>query len=833
MTESSLRLISGRSHVACDDSEMLLVSQTQVLEMIMSGSPLGEILGKLCSIAECQAGGALRAIIFLADPNGKYLRIAAAPSLTEADIAAIDGIPVPEDWSQWTAATAQRGPIVTSDIAIDPRWISVRRFAPNLAPRAAWSVPILAAAGTLLGTLDAYINECREPTSLELKLCEVLARLATLAIERQRSSESEARYRAMVEASPECVKLVRADGTLLRINATGLSMIEAADEAVVRGSCVYDLIAPEHREQFRLFNERICQGGTGTLEFDIVGLEGTRRSMETSAVPLPAPTGGFMQLAVTRDVTSRAATERAYALNRARLNYATRLSGVGFWYCDLPFDELEWDERVKEHFYFAPTARITLDDFYARIHEEDRTPTRDAIEASIRNRTPYDIVYRTVHPITGAVKWIRALGGTNYSTHGTPTHFDGVTVDVSAQKRDQQRLSMLIDQLREQDRRKDEFLATLAHELRNPLAPIRTGLYALRAGCSPEQQVRLGEMMERQLGHLVRMVDDLLDISRVTLGKITLKKERVDFRTVLHGALETTRPLVEAAAHELAVRLPPDPLPLEVDPTRIGQVIANLVNNSAKYTPRGGRIQVAAEATHDVLIVRVSDSGLGIPVDMLPKVFDIFIQVERSIEDSHGGLGIGLALVRKLVEMHGGTVEAESPGQGQGSTFTIRLPLAAERDALSTDADKVRAKVRPSLRILIVDDNLDAAESLAICLELEGHRTRRAGDGKSALVIAAEFQPQVAILDIGLPGMDGYELARCLRSQTRPGFPPLLVAATGWGTEEDRRQAREAGFDLHLVKPIDPEKLNQLITGVEAGALLVPNGQGADGRPPN
>jgi CheY-like chemotaxis protein len=322
------------------------------------------------------------------------------------------------------------------------------------------------------------------------------------------------------------------------------------------------------------------------------------------------------------------------------------------------------------------------------------------------------------------------------------------------------------------------------------------------------------------------MVDDLLDISRVTLGKITLKKEHVDFRTVLHGALETTRPLVEAAAHELAVRLPPDPLPLEVDPTRIGQVIANLVNNSAKYTPRGGRIQVAAEATPGMLIVRVSDSGLGIPVDMLPRVFDIFMQVERSIEDSHGGLGIGLALVRKLVEMHGGTVEAASPGRGQGSTFTMCLPLAAERNAPSAYTDKVRAEDRLSLRILIVDDNLDAAESLAICLELEGHRTQRAGDGNAALAIAAEFQPQVAILDIGLPGMDGYELARCLRSQSGSGPVPLLIAVTGWGTEEDRRRAQEAGFDLHLVKPIDPEKLNRFITGVAAG-------ESADGRAPN
>ena len=530
------------------------------------------------------------------------------------------------------------------------------------------------------------------------------------------------------------------------------------------------------------------------------------------------------------DVTTRAAADRALALHRARLDYATRLSGVGFWYCDLPFDELQWDERVKDHFFFPPTARITIDDFYARIHEEDRIPTREAMDASIRHRTPYDIVYRTVHPSTGAVKWIRALGGTDYASDGTPTHFDGVTVDVSAQKADQQRLSMLNDQLREHDRRKDEFLATLAHELRNPLAPIRTGLHVFRTDASPEQQARVGEMMERQIGHLVRMVDDLLDISRVTLGKINLKKEHVDFRMVLHGALETTRPLIEAAAHELAIRLPSDPLPLEVDPTRIAQVIANLVNNSAKYTPRGGRIQITAEATSDMLIVRVSDSGLGIPADMLPKVFDIFIQVERSIEKSHGGLGIGLALVRKLVQMHGGTVEAESAGEGRGSTFTIRLPLAVKRNTLPAHADEVTAEDSPSLRVLIVDDNLDAAESLAMSLELEGHRTRCARDGESALAVASEFQPQAAILDIGLPGMNGYELARCLRDQANSGPPLLLIAVTGWGTEEDQRRAQEVGFDLHLVKPVDPQTLNQLIRGVEVDALRNTMSQRADDR---
>jgi PAS domain S-box-containing protein len=766
-----LRLAVAGNPAAASGPETLLASQAHVLELILRARPIEEILRSVSAIAESSGGGSCRAIILLVEAGGKQLRIAAAPAVPASEIAG---------------------------------------------QRAVWSTPILAAAGELLGTLEVHLESHRAPTTEELQLAEVLTRLASLAIERQRSQESEAYYRAMFEATTECMKVLTPEGMLVRMNAAGLRMIEASDEAAVRGQCVYELIVPEHRERYRAFNERICQGDSGTLEFDIVGLGGTRRSLETSAVPFPAPAGGFMQLAVTRDVTSRAAADRALALNRARLDYATRLSGVGFWYCDLPFDELIWDEQVKDHFFVPPGARITIDDFYARIHDADRNLTRNAIETSIHNRTPYDIVYRTVHPGTGAVKWIRALGGTNYASDGSPTHFDGVTVDVSAQKLDQQRLSILNEQLREQDRRKDEFLATLAHELRNPLAPIRTGLYVLRAGGSPEQHARVGEMMERQLGHLVRMVDDLLDISRVTLGKITLKKEPVDFRTVLHAALESTRPMVEAAAHELAVRLPPDPLPLEADPTRIAQVIANLVNNSAKYTPRGGRIQITAEASCGMLIVRVSDSGLGIPADMLPKVFDIFVQVERSLEDSHGGLGIGLALVRKLVELHDGSVEAASLGEGRGSTFTVRLPLAADREALPLQSSEVAPAGNPSLRILIVDDNLDAAEGLAMCLELNGHQTRRAGDGTSALAEASVFQPQVAILDIGLPGMNGYELARYLKRRAHADPPPLLIAVTGWGTEEDRRLALEAGFDLHLVKPIDPVTLNRLFTSAEA-----------------
>jgi CheY-like chemotaxis protein len=333
----------------------------------------------------------------------------------------------------------------------------------------------------------------------------------------------------------------------------------------------------------------------------------------------------------------------------------------------------------------------------------------------------------------------------------------------------------------------------------------------LGASRDPEQVAKVREMMERQLGHLVRLVDDLLDISRITLGKVQLKKERVDFRAVLHSALETTRTLVEAREHELAVRLPFDPFPLDVDPTRLAQVFANIINNAARYTSPGGRIELTAGKEGDTLVVAVSDTGVGISSEMLPRVFEMFTQVARSNEQHQEGLGVGLALARRLVEMHGGSVEAGSGGLGTGSTFTVRLPLVADRAAAAGDGSGADSARRvEDLRILVVDDNVDAAESLSMLLGLAGHETSVAHDGHAALEAAARFAPDAAFVDIGLPGMNGYEVAKRLRAD--PRFESLLlVALTGWGTEDDRRQAQSAGFDQHLVKPADIERIRETL----------------------
>jgi signal transduction histidine kinase len=368
---------------------------------------------------------------------------------------------------------------------------------------------------------------------------------------------------------------------------------------------------------------------------------------------------------------------------------------------------------------------------------------------------------------------------------------------------------------KETDRRKDEFLATLAHELRTPLAPIRNSLHILRmAGGDRGVAERMYEMMERQVNHMVRLVDDLMEVSRITRGKIDLRKEPVDLAAVVHSAVETSKPLIEAARHQLAVTLPDEPLILDADPVRLAQVLANLLNNAAKYTPEGGRIWLTARRAGSNAEVSVRDSGTGIPAEMLPKVFDLFMQVERTYSRAQGGLGIGLTLVRSLVSLHGGSVEARSEGPGRGSELVVRLPLAAGLAPLQDSRDARPAAVAPR-RILVVDDNRDAADSLGMLLKFLGADVCTANDGPAALEAFRTYRPSVMLLDIGLPEMDGYEVARRTRQQPEGG-DVTLIALTGWGQEEDRRRSREAGIDHHLVKPVDLGVLEKLLATLPA-----------------
>ena len=369
--------------------------------------------------------------------------------------------------------------------------------------------------------------------------------------------------------------------------------------------------------------------------------------------------------------------------------------------------------------------------------------------------------------------------------------------------------------LRETDRRKDEFLAMLAHELRNPLAPIRNAAQVLKlVGPADANQRWAREVIERQTQHLTRLVDDLLDVSRITRGKVTLQREPLNLTTIIHRAVETSRPLIDTRKHLLTITLPAEPLYVEGDLTRLVQVVGNLLNNAAKFTEEGGQIQLEVSQENGQAVIRVRDNGIGLTEDLIPHVFDLFTQADRSLDRSQGGLGIGLTLVRNLVEMHGGTVEAKSEGPGQGSEFTIWLPLMQEATNEATgeaNSDVLGSALpTPALKVLIVEDNVDSAEMMAFILKREGHEVRMSHDGLAALEAASAFRPQIVICDIGLPGMNGYDVAAQLREQA-DFIDTTLIALSGYGQEEDRRRSREAGFKHHLVKPVDPDALVALL----------------------
>ena len=374
--------------------------------------------------------------------------------------------------------------------------------------------------------------------------------------------------------------------------------------------------------------------------------------------------------------------------------------------------------------------------------------------------------------------------------------------------------------LQRADRQKDEFLATLAHELRNPLAPIRNTVSLLQSRLKPGSEELPGvEVIARQVEHMALLLDDLLDVSQLTRGAMALRKEPVLLQRVVDLAIETSSPVISAAGHELVVALPERPLVLEADVLRLSQAIANVLNNAAKYTDRGGRIALDAESDEGFVRVRIRDTGIGISPEALDTIFDLFSQATPALERSQGGLGIGLSLVRGLVELHGGTIEARSRGLGKGSEFVIRLPLAPAGQAESTPArERAASAGAPPLRILVADDNQDSAESLAMLLTMMGHDVRTELDGAQAVETARAFQPQVVLLDLGMPRLNGYEAARRIRALPG-GDEVVLIAQTGWSQPEDRRRSQEAGFDHHVVKPIPSGSLEKLLAPRRPGAV--------------
>jgi len=509
---------------------------------------------------------------------------------------------------------------------------------------------------------------------------------------------------------------------------------------------------------------------------------------------------------------SRASAENALRESEQRFRAMADSSPLLVWVIDTEGRAIFVNRAYCEFFGIPPEA-MPRGDWTPLLHPDDASGYVEEVKSALAEQRSFSAMAR-VRRSDGEWRWIQSFGAPRFAADGSFLGAVGSSPDITE-------LIDASDALREADRRKDEFLATLAHELRNPLAPIRQAARLSRSPNATEAQRRWSQdVIERQVQQMALLLDDLLDVSRITRGKLELRKQRVQLATVVEAALETTRPLLDERRQQLTTSLPAEPVWLNADPLRVAQILANLLTNAAKYSEPGGYVELSAHADGDRLSISVKDTGIGIETELLPRVFEMFSQVKSSLDRAEGGLGIGLALVKGLVELHEGTVEARSEGLGLGAEFIVTLPLpdGARSPAVSGSSLARRETPARTVRILVADDNRDAAASLATLLQLEGHEITVANDGRSALAAAEAFRPHVALLDIGMPKLNGYEVARQIRAEPW-GKAVILVALTGWGQTEDKRRAFEAGFDHHFTKPLDLEVLGAFL----ADALAKPS----------
>ncbi len=619
--------------------------------------------------------------------------------------------------------------------------------------------------------------------------------------------ERESFFRQTIGAIPGMVFTNTPDGACEFVSEQWVAFtgVPAAEQL---GAGWVELLHPEDRPRaFAAWRAAVDSGGDFDTEYRIRRTDGVHVWFKVRARPMRDADGGVVRwfgTAIDIDDSKRAAA--AIVARERELQSLTDNS---------PDIITRFDRELRHVFVSAAVERATglrPEQLVGRTNRELGMP--EALCA--RWEQLLRAVFDDAAPQTIEFEFETREGVRHYAARFVPEtgpdgrvqYALGVTHDVTEQRRAQRVLE-------EADRRKDEFLATLAHELRNPLAPLRNGLDVLRRA-DPYAAVvaKVQAMMDRQLHHLVRLVDDLLDVSRIRRGAVELTRERLVLQSVLEHAVETSQPAIEAGGHRLVVDVPAAPIEVVGDLTRLAQVVANLLHNAAKYTPPGGHITLSLRTDDGRAVIRVSDDGVGISAEALPRVFELFAQVGSSRELAQGGLGIGLSLAHRLVALHGGTIEAASQGKGKGSTFTVRLPLAVASRAAEVIEASATADPRTGRRVLVVDDNIDGAESLAMLLELSGHVATTAEDGFVALERAREIEPEVIFLDLGLPGIDGYEVARRLRADPRTARA-VIVALTGWGSDEDRVKTREAGFDLHLTKPVKAEAVVDVLARLD------------------
>ena len=631
--------------------------------------------------------------------------------------------------------------------------------------------------------------------------------------ERKRAEQagrtSESRLRNVLSHAGAGVVEADSAGRMTFVNHAWCEML-GYSEAELVGLSITDITDPASLPSTLAAVRKMAAGGPAfVIEKNYRRKDGSLLAASSSVTPLRAADGtyeGF--IAVVADVTSHRRARLAQIDNRRLLALALNGARAGAWEVDLATGERRWAQGMAELLDIEPHQMASEQArWLAYVHPDDRARLVESLGRLVQGQERiWAAQFRAIRA-KGEVRWMAARGAVFTLPDGS-RKLVGVDVDVTETKRAE-------ESLREADRQKDEFIATLAHELRNPLAPISAAVQLLGVSRSEVDREKLRSMMERQMRHIVHLIDDLLDVSRIAHGKVQLHTERIDLRTAVDVALDALRATDAAGAHELRVDLGSEPAWVEADFTRMTQIAGNILNNAAKYTPAGGWIAVTIERSGNGAVLKVADNGRGIPAQMQEDVFTMFSRVDKALNQEQEGLGIGLALARALVEMHGGSLGVHSDGVGEGSTFTMRLPIAAAPVIVALDGAAVRTRGKSEVRVLVADDNRDAADTLSQLLTLWGYTVMTAYQGEDALKVASTFHPDVAILDLGMPDIDGFQVAHSIRAEKAHC---RLIALTGWGTADDRERSRNAGFDLHLTKPVEAVALADALGKVTAEA---------------
>lgn len=630
--------------------------------------------------------------------------------------------------------------------------------------------------------------------------------------------ESEARKAAILDTALDCIITMNHEGKILDFNAAAEHTFGYVKSDVIGKDMADHIVPPALREAHRRGLRNYLASGRAALlnrriELTALRADGTEFPTELAITRIPGE-GDPVFTAYLRDITAEKRLQEIEQESQRRLRFVMDSMPQKI-FTAAPSGDVDYFNRIWTEFTGLPVEKIQEWGWTRFIHPEDLPGNLRVWKRSLESGEPYQFEHR-FRRADGDYRWHISRAVPMRDERGKTLMWLGSSTEIHEQRETANQLRRYAAELSEADRRKDEFLAMLAHELRNPLAPLRNAAQVLHlAGGNGETIDSATQMIERQVGQMARLVDDLLDVSRISRGKIDLRKERVELASVVHHAVEAVRPLAQEMGHDLRVEMPDDPIYLDADPARLAQVIGNLLNNACKFTDTGGRVELEVVVDGADVVIRVRDDGIGISPDNLARIFDMFMQVDTSLERSGSGLGLGVTLVKSLVEMHDGSVTVRSDGVGQGSEFIVRLPTSRRRSEQAVD-DRASKNARPaSQRILVVDDNRDAALSLALLLEQGGHQTHMAFDGLDALQKTTDLKPDVVLLDIGLPKLNGYEVARQIREQAW-GRAIVLIAMTGWGKDEDRKRSQEAGFDDHMVKPVAYRELMQRLADVRS-----------------